>query len=223
MWANVLLYPEHFGHCKSLCPINIIFLQAVPSFEVQQRDGGCVFSFLLGPAATTRGKVEGWLIPCCCCRLGKEAGYPYPPGPLTPWHQGREGRGWKCQLVPPTTTSFPCMMLSGSGGSAPHQPPLSLPQLGVSEHWWLPPERKWRNSFPFSPPTLYLQRTRSTASCCWGGREDYLSPWHHPEGSECCLLQWSGGSSWVMEWKLNFWFSPANTTVVDRCGLSIGI
>lgn len=47
-----------------------------------------------------------------------------PADTMTPWRGKRE---WKCQPAPPTTTSFPSMMLSWGGGSASHWTPLTLP------------------------------------------------------------------------------------------------
>lgn len=182
MWANVLLYPEHFGHWKSLCPINIIFPQAVPSFEVQQRDGGCVFSFLLGPAATTRGKVEGWLIPCCCCGLGKEAGYPYPPGPADTMTPGEGRERMEMSASPTYHYLIPLHDAEWRWRLSSSPAPTTLPRWGYQSTDGFRQTGNGGTVFHSAPPTLSLQRTRSTASCCWGGRENYLPPWHHPEG-----------------------------------------
>ena len=96
----------------SLYLINLHCWAGNPSVTVEQRGGwvSSSASFWV-PKSPRSGKVEDWLIPCCCCRWGRRLSYLNPLALLTSWH-GAMGQGeWKGQVGPPTTISVSLMML----------------------------------------------------------------------------------------------------------------
>lgn len=112
------------------------------------------------------------------------------------------------------------------GGSAPHQTPLPL-----TLPWWayqstddFHQTENGGTVFHSAPPILSLQRTWGTASLLLGRKGRLPLSLAPPRGgqSAVCFSEVEGAHGW-QEWKLSFWFSPAKTTVVDRCGLSTGI
>lgn len=111
------------------------------------------------------------------------------------------------------------------GGSAPHQPPLplTLPRWGYGSTDDFHQTGNGGTVFHSAPPTLSLQRLGALPPAAGEKGKTTSPPGTIQKGSEYCLLQEVEGAHGWQEWKLNFWFSPAKTTVVDRCGLSVGI